>query len=93
MVDFSHGNSSKDYRRQTVVCADTCAQVAAGNTAIFGVMVESHLVEGRQDDGAGKELTYGQSITDACIGWDATETLLQDLSNAVEQRRALASSK
>jgi 3-deoxy-7-phosphoheptulonate synthase len=93
MVDFSHGNSSKDYRRQMVVCADTCAQVAAGNTAIFGVMVESHLVEGRQDDGIGKELAYGQSITDACIGWEATEALLLDLANAVEQRRALGKSK
>ncbi|QKJ66225.1 3-deoxy-7-phosphoheptulonate synthase AroG [Deefgea piscis] len=90
MIDFSHGNSSKDYRRQSVVCADTCAQIAAGSAAIFGVMVESHLIEGRQDDGAGKELTYGQSITDACIGWDTTETVLSDLAQAVAQRRALA---
>nr|WP_314899228.1 3-deoxy-7-phosphoheptulonate synthase AroG [uncultured Deefgea sp.] len=90
MIDFSHGNSSKDFRRQMVVCNDTCTQVAAGNKAIFGVMVESHLVEGRQDDNSGKELTYGQSITDACISWETTEELLLNLANAVAQRRALA---
>jgi 3-deoxy-7-phosphoheptulonate synthase len=90
MIDFSHANSRKDYRRQMEVCADTCAQLASGNDAIFGVMVESHLIEGRQDDGAGKELCYGQSITDACIGWDDTEKLVQSLADAVLARRALA---
>ena len=89
MVDFSHANSRKDYRRQMEVCNDVCAQVSGGNEAIFGVMVESHLVEGRQDDNSGKELCYGQSITDACIGWADTEKLLADLANAVATRRAL----
>jgi 3-deoxy-7-phosphoheptulonate synthase len=90
MIDFSHANSRKDYKRQMEVCADTCAQVSAGNQAIFGVMVESHLVEGRQDPKPGQELCYGQSITDACIGWPDTEKLLADLANAVATRRALA---
>ncbi|MEO9508055.1 MAG: 3-deoxy-7-phosphoheptulonate synthase, partial [Nonlabens ulvanivorans] len=63
-------------------------QISDGNQNIFGVMVESHLVEGRQDLVDGKALTYGQSITDACIGWDATETMLAQLSQAVEKRRS-----
>jgi len=90
MIDFSHANSRKDYKRQMEVCADTCAQVSTGNQAIFGVMVESHLVEGRQDPKPGQELCYGQSITDACIGWTDTEKLLSDLANAVATRRAQA---
>lgn len=90
MVDFSHANSRKDFRRQMEVCSDISAQLRDGNDAIFGVMVESHLVEGRQDDGAGKELCYGQSITDACIGWDDTEKLLNELADAVAHRRAQA---
>jgi len=88
MVDFSHANSRKDYRRQMEVCEDVAAQLAAGDQHIFGVMVESHLVEGRQDLKPGCELTYGQSITDACIGWDNTEALLQTLADAVQARRA-----
>ncbi len=88
MVDFSHANSRKDYRRQMEVCDDVAAQLAAGDQHIFGVMVESHLVEGRQDLKPGCELTYGQSITDACIGWDNTEALLQTLADAVQARRA-----
>jgi 3-deoxy-7-phosphoheptulonate synthase len=87
MIDFSHANSSKQYQRQLVVCDDVCAQLAAGEQAIMGVMVESHLVEGRQDLEEGCELTYGQSITDACIGWDDTETLLAQLADAVTARR------
>ncbi|MFP2770406.1 3-deoxy-7-phosphoheptulonate synthase AroG [Oceanisphaera sp. KMM 10153] len=87
MIDFSHANSSKQYQRQMVVCDDVCAQLAAGEQAIMGVMVESHLVEGRQDLEEGCELTYGQSITDACIGWDDTETLLAQLADAVTARR------
>ncbi|MDR3409766.1 MAG: 3-deoxy-7-phosphoheptulonate synthase AroG [Formivibrio sp.] len=86
MIDFSHANSRKDYRRQLEVNKDVCYQVGNGNAAIVGVMVESHLVGGRQD----QPLTYGQSITDACIGWEDSETLLSDLANAVAQRRALA---
>ncbi|MBU1392039.1 MAG: 3-deoxy-7-phosphoheptulonate synthase AroG [Gammaproteobacteria bacterium] len=87
MIDFSHANSSKEYQRQLVVAEDVAGQVATGNTAIFGVMVESHLVEGRQDLIEGRELCYGQSITDACIGWDDTERLLAILNQSIIERR------
>ncbi|GAA3536615.1 3-deoxy-7-phosphoheptulonate synthase AroG [Zobellella aerophila] len=87
MIDFSHANSSKQYQRQMLVCEDVCGQIAGGNRGIFGVMVESHLIEGRQDLIEGKELTFGQSITDACIGWDDTERLLASLAEAVTARR------
>ncbi|MDY6215773.1 3-deoxy-7-phosphoheptulonate synthase AroG [Actinobacillus porcinus] len=90
MVDFSHANSSKQFKKQMDVCKDVCNQLANGSKQIFGVMVESHLVEGRQDLVAGKELTYGQSITDACIGWEDTEILLQALNDAVVARRKKA---
>lgn len=89
MIDFSHANSSKQYQRQMVVADDICAQVSAGEHAIFGVMIESHLVEGRQDLVDGKAPVYGQSITDACIGWDDTEKVLRQLAAAVEARRAV----
>ncbi|EOC1764596.1 3-deoxy-7-phosphoheptulonate synthase AroG [Vibrio fluvialis] len=87
MIDFSHANSSKQYQRQMVVAEDVAAQIAGGEHAIFGVMIESHLVEGRQDLVEGKAPTYGQSITDACIGWDDTEIVLRQLAAAVEARR------
>ncbi|MBY7784976.1 3-deoxy-7-phosphoheptulonate synthase AroG [Vibrio fluvialis] len=87
MIDFSHANSSKQYQRQMVVAEDVAAQISGGEHAIFGVMIESHLVEGRQDLVEGKAPTYGQSITDACIGWDDTETVLRQLAAAVEARR------
>ncbi|QXO15579.1 MULTISPECIES: 3-deoxy-7-phosphoheptulonate synthase AroG [Vibrio] len=87
MIDFSHANSSKQYQRQMVVGEDVAGQIANGENAIFGVMVESHLVEGRQDLVDGEAPVYGQSITDACIGWEDTETLLRQLANAVEARR------
>ncbi|MBP6117159.1 MAG: 3-deoxy-7-phosphoheptulonate synthase AroG [Neisseriaceae bacterium] len=87
MVDFSHANSSKDFKRQVQVAEDVAAQIAAGQQHIMGVMVESHLVEGRQDQQEGQPLTYGQSITDGCIGWDDTEKLLQILAKAVQSRR------
>ncbi|ASK67938.1 3-deoxy-7-phosphoheptulonate synthase [Shewanella bicestrii] len=87
MIDFSHANSSKQYQRQMDVANDVAEQVAAGNKAIFGVMVESYLVEGRQDLIEGQELCYGQSITDACIGWDDTERLLAVLNQSVIARR------
>ncbi|ART79826.1 3-deoxy-7-phosphoheptulonate synthase AroG [Oceanisphaera avium] len=87
MVDFSHANSSKKYERQMVVSDDVSAQIAGGQQAIMGVMVESHLVAGRQDLVEGAELTYGQSITDACIGWSDTETMLAQLAEAVIARR------
>jgi 3-deoxy-7-phosphoheptulonate synthase len=90
MVDFSHANSYKDYRRQPEVAANVAAQIAAGSRAITGVMIESHLVEGNQkaDGKKREELTYGQSITDACINWDATDRMLQQLAEAVEKRRS-----
>lgn len=88
MIDFSHANSSKKFENQMLVCRDVCQQMSDGNHNIFGVMVESHLVEGRQNLVDGKAATYGQSITDACIGWQDTETLLAELEQAVIQRRA-----
>jgi 3-deoxy-7-phosphoheptulonate synthase len=87
MVDCSHGNSEKDHALQPVVAASVATQIAAGSTDIFGIMLESHLVEGRQDLVEGKELTYGQSITDACISWEKTEEILAELADAVEKRR------
>ncbi len=87
MIDFSHANSEKQFKNQMKVCSDVCAQIAAGDKAISGVMVESHLVEGRQDLQDGVAATYGQSITDACIGWTDTEKLLAQLSQAVLTRR------
>ncbi len=87
MVDCSHANSMKDYRRQVEVCNNVVSQVADGENRIMGVMLESHLVEGRQDVVAGQPLTYGQSITDACISWETTETCLHDLADAVRKRR------
>ncbi|MCF1427929.1 MAG: 3-deoxy-7-phosphoheptulonate synthase AroG [Shewanella sp.] len=87
MIDFSHANSAKQYQRQMQVAEDVGGQIAVGEQAIFGVMVESHLVAGRQDHVQGQPLTYGQSITDACIGWEDTETLLAGLSASVIARR------
>ncbi|UOG91612.1 MAG: 3-deoxy-7-phosphoheptulonate synthase AroG [Candidatus Thiothrix sulfatifontis] len=89
MVDFSHANSHKDYRRQPEVAANVAAQIAAGNKAITGVMIESHLVEGNQKaDGKPREaLVYGQSITDACINFETTDAVLHQLAEAVEARR------
>jgi 3-deoxy-7-phosphoheptulonate synthase len=87
MVDMSHANSSKQYTRQLEVGRDVAGQIAGGSRRIFGVMIESHLVEGRQDVIPEKPLTYGQSITDACIGWDDTVPLLETLATAVATRR------
>ena len=87
MVDCSHANSAKQHRRQIDVAADLAAQIAAGDQRIIGVMVESHLQEGRQDLSPGSALQPGVSITDACIGWDDTVPLLQGLAQAVLQRR------
>lgn len=89
MIDCSHANSGKDYRRQPEVAADIARQIIAGNDAISGVMLESHLVAGRQDaEGRRREeLVYGQSITDGCIDFATTEQVLTDLAEAVEQRR------
>jgi len=87
MIDASHANSSKKPENQVPVCADIARQVAEGDTRIVGVMVESHLVAGRQDLVPGKELTYGQSVTDGCIDWDASVKVLEGLAEAVKQRR------
>lgn len=87
MIDFSHANSSKQFKKQLEVATDVAGQIAGGNQAVFGVMIESHLVEGRQDLVNGEAKTYGQSITDACIGWQDTETVLRQLAKAVQDRR------
>lgn len=88
MIDASHSNSRKICRNQIQVVGDICGQVSAGNRAIIGVMIESNLVEGRQDIVPGKELIYGQSVTDACLGWEDTEKLLNELARAVRDRRS-----
>jgi len=87
MVDLSHANSLKQHEKQMQVGDSISQQLAEGDMRIFGLMIESHLVEGRQNAKPGQELVYGQSITDACIGWDDTETLLRTLANAVRDRR------
>jgi len=87
MIDFSHANSQKKFENQLQVCTDVCGQIAQGNHNVFGVMVESNLVEGRQDLINNKAEVYGQSITDACIGWQDTEKLLAQLSDSVTTRR------
>jgi 3-deoxy-7-phosphoheptulonate synthase len=90
MIDFSHANSQKDYQRQIEVGQNVAAQVAGGDKRIFGVMVESHLQGGRQDLVPGKELVYGQSITDGCIGWEETVALLEAFAAAVRARRLVS---
>jgi 3-deoxy-7-phosphoheptulonate synthase len=90
MIDFSHGNSRKQFKQQLMVGEDVAAQVAAGDAHIIGAMIESHLKEGRQDNIQGVELEYGKSITDACIGWEDTVPLLEQLAAAVRQRRGKA---
>ncbi|GLR26131.1 MULTISPECIES: 3-deoxy-7-phosphoheptulonate synthase AroG [Limnobacter] len=87
MIDASHGNSSKVPKNQVGVCENIAEQLAAGDARIMGVMVESHLVEGRQDLEPGKPLTYGQSITDGCVGWDDSEAVLETLAAGVRKRR------
>jgi 3-deoxy-7-phosphoheptulonate synthase len=87
MIDASHANSNKDYRNQPKVLEDVSAQIEAGSHCIFGVMIESHLVDGRQDLVAGQPLAYGQSITDGCIGWESTVQVLERLALAVKNRR------
>lgn len=87
MIDFSHANSYKTPERQAEVANDVCEQLVNGDKRIFGVMIESHLVAGNQKVEAGKELTYGQSITDGCIGWSETEVICKQLAQAVQSRR------
>jgi len=90
MIDFSHGNSSKKPEKQVDVGRDVAGQLAAGEGRIFGVMLESHLKAGRQDLVPGKDLVYGMSITDGCIGWDDSRKVLAALADGVRQRRAKA---
>jgi 3-deoxy-7-phosphoheptulonate synthase len=87
MIDCSHANSQRRHEQQLVVARDVAAQIAAGDDRIFGVMLESHLNPGRQDLVPGRPLEYGVSITDACIGWDATTEALRLLAEAVRARR------
>ena len=87
MIDFSHANSGKDYRRQSAVCHDVAAQIAAGDKRILGVMIESNMVAGAQQLIPGQPLVYGQSITDACINWKETHALLKELAAAIRTRR------
>jgi 3-deoxy-7-phosphoheptulonate synthase len=89
MIDLSHANSNKDYRRQAIVCHDVASQIAAGNKNIIGVMLESNLVAGAQKFVPGKPLVYGQSITDSCIDWAETKTLLKELAESVKARRVV----
>ncbi|MEI2265304.1 3-deoxy-7-phosphoheptulonate synthase AroG [Erwinia sp. CGal63] len=87
MIDFSHANSSKQFKKQLNVADDVAQQIAGGEKAIIGVMIESHLVEGNQSLESGEPLVYGKSVTDGCIGWDDTETVLRQLAEAVKARR------
>ncbi len=87
MIDFSHANSSKQYQRQIEVGHDVASQLATGDKRIMGVMIESHLVAGRQDMKPGVALNYGQSVTDACISWEDSVPLLRELAEAVRNRR------
>src|SRR5215469_13934486 len=87
MIDCSHANSKKDHTRQPAVCRDVMSQISAGERRIIGLMLESNLVAGAQKPGNPKSLVYGQSITDACIGWDETLVLLRELAAAVRSAR------
>lgn len=86
MIDCSHANSRKDHTRQPIVCRDVAAQIVTGDNRIIGVMLESNLVAGAQKHAAGQLLMRGQSMTDACIGWDETVPLLRELATAVTAR-------
>jgi 3-deoxy-7-phosphoheptulonate synthase len=88
MIDCSHANAAKQFKRQIEVVADVAGQIENGERRIVGVMVESNLVEGRQDAGPGKALRFGQSVTDACLGWDDSAALLERLAAAVRERRS-----
>ncbi len=92
MIDLSHGNSPAGYTGQLDVGAEVARQIAAGDRRIIGISAESNLVEGRQNLHGDNELVYGQSITDACIGWEDSEQLLEQLAHATRQRRSAASS-
>jgi 3-deoxy-7-phosphoheptulonate synthase len=86
MIDASHANSQKDHAKQRIVIQDISDQISKGNNSICGVMLESNLIEGRQDIGKKEDLVYGQSVTDACIGWNETEELIEMLNNAISKK-------
>ncbi|MBO3703820.1 MAG: 3-deoxy-7-phosphoheptulonate synthase, partial [Candidatus Accumulibacter sp.] len=87
MIDASHANSNKRFKQQIEVARDTASQVTAGDERIIGVMIESHLVEGRQDLVPGQQLEYGKSVTDACLGWEDSLLVLEVLAKSVRDRR------
>lgn len=93
MIDCSHANCSKDYKRQAVVCRNVAAQIANGDDRIIGIMMESNLVGGAQKLVPGKPLMYGQSITDPCLAWDETLVLLRELAAAVRTGRVSQTAK
>ena len=91
MVDASHGNSNKKPENQHIVCDSLCERISSGDKSVFGVMIESNIIAGRQDLGSVADISkleYGKSITDACISWTETVGLLEDLSSAVKERRS-----
>ena len=88
MIDTSHGNSGKDYKRQPIVARDIAAQIADGNKGIIGVLIESFIEDGKQNFGLKDSLVYGKSITDACMGWEMTIPVLHELAKAVKTRRS-----
>jgi 3-deoxy-7-phosphoheptulonate synthase len=90
MIDASHDNSGKDHRRQPLVAGEIAAQVARGEPGIVGVMLESFLVGGNQKLNGRKVLVYGQSVTDACMGWETTVPVLRELAEAVRRRRSVS---
>jgi 3-deoxy-7-phosphoheptulonate synthase len=86
MIDCSHANAAKQFKRQVDVATDVAGQIEKGERRVVGIMVESNLIEGRQDAGPGKPLKFGQSITDACLGWEDSAALLETLAGAVRKR-------
>ncbi|CAH9018374.1 3-deoxy-7-phosphoheptulonate synthase [Candidatus Nitrosacidococcus sp. I8] len=93
MIDCSHGNSGKDPKQQIQVAKNIASQIAAEDQRIIGAMLESHLISGRQDIVPGQPLTYGQSITDSCMGWEESADLLHELARSVERRREAKNTK
>ena len=88
MIDCSHANSNKDHRRQVEVLNSVATQIQEGNSSITGVMIESNLVAGNQKIGSPEQLTYGQSITDACVDWQDTQDMLRYLNTSLKNRAA-----
>ena len=91
MVDLSHANSDKDFKKQAFAASSVCQQLSSIDNDLVGVMIESNLVEGRQN--LSDKLVYGQSVTDACLGWDSSLDILDQLSHAVKTRRLSQSSE